>query len=470
MPSRVLLISANRCTTPEPVFPLALAHLHAALRNAGHECRCLDVLSTTEPLSEIVRQFQPDLVGISIRNIDDVIIRQGETFFGESVELCRTLKQLGQYPVVLGGSGFSIFPRELLELSGADFGIAGEGESALLELVHSLQENVDYSRIDGLVFRRDGRTFFNAPRSRPFAREITLADRPESLTSHYLRASGVLNLQTQRGCGLRCCYCTYPVVEGRSHRRYPPEAVAAELETLSGAGARYAFIVDSVFNSSPRHVREICEAVLRRGVKMSWGCFLRPKGLTPELMQLMARAGLSHIEFGCDSFCDEVLESYQKDFTFADIRHSAHLAREANVDACFFLIAGGPGETMATLRQSNANSLELGASAIMAVVGMRIYPDTALHELALREGRLRVDTDLLQPHFYLAAGLEADAVFEQLQEFARHSPNWIVGTPNPAYLKLISRLRQRGVVGPLWSYFSAIQRLWPAGATGGPIP
>ncbi len=470
MPSRILLISANRCVAPEPVFPLGLTHLQAALRDAGHECLWVDLLASTTPLEEVVKNFQPQMAGISIRNIDDVVIRQQETFFGDAVDATRTIRQVASCPIVLGGSGFSIFPRELLELSGADFGIAGEGESALIELIDCLEAGRDFRNLPGLVYRQEQTVVANAPFNHRAVREISAHDRPAALITHYLNTSGVLNLQTQRGCGFRCCYCTYPVVEGRSHRRHPAELVADEFESLSRAGAKYVFIVDSVFNSSVRHVREICEALLKRQVKMAWGCFLRPQGLTPDLMRLMARAGLSHIEFGCDSFCDPVLESYGKDFTFADVLRSAQLAHQENVDACFFVIAGGPGETLETLNESHTNSQALGGSAIMAVVGMRIYPGTPLHARALREGVVNTDTDLLRPRYYLAPGLDSETVFARLREFANQSPNWIVGDPNPAYLKLVSRLRQRGVVGPLWSYFSAIQRLWPSGAPATSTP
>ena len=193
-------------------------------------------------------------------------------------------------------------------------------------------------------------------------------------------------MQTQRGCGLRCCYCTYPVIEGRRHRRRPPELVAEEFEQLQRLGAKYVFIVDSIFNSSARHVTEVCEALLRRKVKLSWGCFLRPQGLTADLIKLMARAGLSHIEFGSDSFCDEVLAAYQKDFTFDDILRSSELARREHVDCCHFLICGGPGESRETLARSFANSQQLQGAVIMAVVGMRIYPGTHLFERAISEG------------------------------------------------------------------------------------
>jgi hypothetical protein len=120
-------------------------------------------------------------------------------------------------------------------------------------------------------------------------------------------------------------------------------------ETTTQAGGRYAFVVDSVFNSSPTHVQETCEAILRRRLRLRWGCFLRPQGLNRDLMRLMARAGLSHIEFGTDSFCDSVLAAYGKHFTFADILDAAELARaeynlrvtQARVERKWIKKAGG---------------------------------------------------------------------------------------------------------------------------------
>ena len=223
------------------------------------------------------------------------------------------------------------------------------------------------------------------------------------------------------------------------------------------------FVVDSVFNSSKRHVTEVCEAILRRNVKLSWGCFLRPQGLTPDLMNLMKRAGLAHIEFGSDSFCDEVLATYKKGLTFADILHSNELANQENIDFCHFVISGGPGETRETLRRGFEASLQLKNAVIIAMAGMRIYPGTRLFQQAVAEGCLGQNDDLLAPTYYLAPGLSVDVVFAQLREFARLAPNWIVGDPIPAYASLIERLRKKGTVGPLWSYFSTIQRLWPQG-------
>ena len=110
--------------------------------------------------------------------------------------------------------------------------------------------------------------------------------------------------------------------------------------------------------------------------------------------------------------------------------------------------------------------MRLKDAVIIAVVGMRIYPGTRLFQLAVAEGCIDQETDLLAPTYYLAPGLTVDGVFAKLREFVRLAPNWIVGDPVPAYIRLVERLRKRGVLGPLWSYYSTMQRLWPQGVNG----
>jgi radical SAM superfamily enzyme YgiQ (UPF0313 family) len=501
MPAKVLLISANRCTTPDPVFPLGLAFMNAALRRAGHQTAWLDCLAEGTDMDTALATFQPDWAGISLRNIDNVCIRNQETFYGDSVALCRSLRRSSRCSIVLGGSGFSLFPERLLELTGADFGIRGEGEASLPALLAARENHADWRAIPGLVFRNgNGGIRVNPPAHEPpadsertadwnsaealnrrgippplsgrltsaatgvrwpFQEGLEAADRPEPLARHYLQSSGMLNVQTQRGCAGQCCYCTYPLIEGRQPRRRPPEVVAGEFARLEGLGARYAFIVDSVFNSSPDHVAAVCEALLRRKLKIKWGCFLRPQGLTAELVRLMAQAGLAHAEFGSDSLCEEVLRAYGKGLSFEDIRRANALARHEQIECCHYLICGGPGETLHTLEQTFENSRRLAGAVFLAVAGMRIYPGTPLHARALREGSLPAQADLLAPAYYVAPALRAEQVLERLRQFARLAPNWVVGDPAPAYTQLIQKLRRRGITGPLWGYFATLQRLWP---------
>lgn len=459
MASRILLISANQCDFPYPVFPLGLAMVDTALRRAGHTTRWHDCAAPDAPLAAVLGEFRPDFIGLSLRNIDDVVFKRRQTYYGALLDLCRELRRLTDRPLILGGSGFSIFPETLLRLTGADYGIVGEGEAALVELLAALERGDAPRSIPGLVYREGERVRIGPRRAQPPETWSQPVAWPPELAAHYLRASSMLNVQTQRGCPFECCYCTYPWLEGARQRRRDPEVVAEDFAAIERAGGRYAFVVDSVFNSSPTHVQETCEAILRRRLRLRWGCFLRPQGLNRELMHLMARAGLSHIEFGTDSFCDTVLAAYGKHFTFADILQAAELARAEQVDCCHFIIAGGPGETMATLREGFANSQHLAHGVILALPGMRVYPGTPLYRLARRHADCPAETELLEPWFYFSPALSPETVSAELRAFAGESPRWIVNEPGPEYAALAARLRQRGVVGPLWSYLALMQRV-----------
>ena len=458
--SRILLVSSNKCEFPYAVFPLGMAMVDAALQRAGHQTRWHDCQHPTATLEQEIEAFAPDAIGISLRNIDDVVFKRRETYFGALIDLAKSARAVTNCPIILGGSGFSIFPEKLLELSGADFGIQGEGEENLPKLLETIGNPGGYDAVPGLVFRKGDRIVVN-PRGRGATPSVDLPSRPPAQVDYYLGKSSMLNVQTQRGCVFECCYCTYPHLEGRFPRRSQPETIADELAELDSRGVRYVFVVDSVFNSSPAHVLETCTAIAKRGLKLKWGCFLRPSGLDREQMDLLAAAGLAHIEFGTDSFSDPVLAAYGKRFRFEDVLNASQLANDARIDYCHFLICGGPGETDATLVESFENSQKLPKPVILALAGMRVYPGTPLYERARSENVSPASDALLEPHYYFSPGMSAERVAEHLAGFADRSPNWIVTEPSPEYFSMAERLRKKGVVGPLWAYLAMLQRIVP---------
>ncbi|BET65765.1 B12-binding domain-containing radical SAM protein [Opitutales bacterium ASA1] len=459
MPARVLLVSANTCNLPEAVFPLGLAHVSAALQQAGHETLWFDVQIPGATLADTLREFRPDAVGISLRNIDDVQMASQETYYDGVAGMCALVRAVARCPVVLGGSGFSMFPERLLAATGAEYGVVGAGEDAFPRLLEALARGEPPEDVPGVLSSRGG----TPPSPSVSTLSIRCAtDRPPEIVAHYLRHAGMLNLQTQRGCACRCCYCTYPLLEGRRRLGRDPREVAEEMASLAAAGARYVFVVDSIFNSSREHVLAICEAIVRRKPGVAWGCFLRPQGLDAEQARAMARAGLTHAEFGSDSFSDTVLRAYHKGFRFDDVLHSHRLLRDVRVSSCHFFIAGGPGETMETLEESLNNAELLEDTVIVPCVGMRIYPGTWLHRLALKEGRIDSETDLLRPVYYLAENLVLDRIESRLREHGRRAPHWMLRSDSGPFLTMVARLRDRGIAGPLWSYFSVLQRLTPS--------
>jgi radical SAM superfamily enzyme YgiQ (UPF0313 family) len=448
---RIALVNSNRCSEPYPVFPLGIAHLAAFLEKGGMTAELFDVSVDGHDLEDRVSRFNPDYVGISMRNIDDLQIHGPVLFAPFLRDVTGRLKTAVRVPVILGGSGYSLFPEQLLDMCGADYGITGEAENALAMLIERLAAKRPVDDVPGLVYRSRGFIKINAKKSIPPA-DISTPSIPPRLADYYCRSSSMLNVQTQRGCAFKCCYCTYPVIEGRRLRLRPAADVCTDIAAMRKAGAEYVFLVDSVFNTSHEHVQEICGSISRSGIKIKWGCFLRPSGLTQEMLNVMAAAGCTHIEFGTDSLCDKVLDAYGKGFTFDDVAYSSSLALKAKIHYSHFLILGGPGENEKTLAESFVNSKRIQRTVFFPFIGMRIYPGTSLYDCAVKEGYIGKDTDLLAPKFYISPALTEKKIRAMLDDLRQSAPNWIVGDIPEGNQSAADMLRKKGISGPLWEF------------------
>ena len=142
---RVLLISANAASTPYSVYPLGMSMVAASLSGAGHEVHQCDLIQSDmsmEAIADAVRRCVPELIGISIRNIDNVNLLNEKRYIDVVSKLVQRIREETEVPVILGGSGFSIMPEPILRETKADYGIVGEGEASMLEFVENAARGV----------------------------------------------------------------------------------------------------------------------------------------------------------------------------------------------------------------------------------------------------------------------------------------------------------------------------------------
>lgn len=446
---KTLLISLNTFTTPYPVFPLALSYLHGFLADnlTEHEFVLWDPLVHKTPIEEIVKQQKPDYLILSIRNIDNTSSVNQLNFVSQYREFINKLRTVTDAVVIVGGSGFSIFPTPLFDSLSPDFGVAGEGEIPLKNLIQALDSGGSYKNIPGVIYRKKQEIIHNKNSSFIGYQQYAFHD---DLIKYYWQESGMLNLQTKRGCAFDCIYCTYPTIDGgaRTH------SVSTVMETITKLykqyGITYLFFTDSVFNMFPAFNREFAEALIKADMpNLKWGAYFSPKNITKEELILYKKAGLEHIEFGTESLSDTVLAAYNKPFGFDDIAAVSHLCRELEIHHSHFLILGGYGETDATLLETFKNAEKLEKTLFFPYVGMRIYPYTPLRKYAVAEGVIAEDDTLLENRFYLQKGV--DLSLERLRTLAKDSPSrWIFPDENDA--ETISRMRKKQFKGPLWEY------------------
>jgi radical SAM superfamily enzyme YgiQ (UPF0313 family) len=453
---KVLLISANRERTPYPVFPLGLAYLAGPLAAAGHQLAMLDLCFTTDPeaaVAEILAGFPAEAMVISIRNIDNVTFPLTRSYLGgirDFIDPCR-----GRMPVIIGGSGFSLMPVEILSALDADYGVAGEGEEVLPLLLECIGKGMSPAGLPGVVCR--GESVFTAPRLLEW---IGTPDRSLFAVERYHREGGMANVQTKRGCPFSCCYCTYPLIEGSRVRLRPIDDIIAELhELVEKYGVSYIYFVDDIFNYPPDFAETLCRAIIGERLPLNWSAFINPDFMTPSLLEVMQKAGCDAVEFGTDSGSPVMLKNLGKSFTVDAIRASSRLCRELGVDFAHYLLFGGPGENQETVRESFTLMDEVSPTAVIAMTGIRIYPGTAIHQQALAEGVIAPGAPMLEPVFYISPSIR-DSLCAIITSLAAERKNWISpGLEINVSDAMLEAMRHFPVRGPLWKLMRGVGRM-----------
>lgn len=452
----VLLISANRETVPAPVYPGGMARLAGALQQAGHRVAQFDVLvDSLESLPRVLDEMQPHLAGVSLRNVDNLTSGQPQSYAPFYREVIRTIRSASSVPVVLGGSGFSLFPDRFLHELGADYGIVGPGEQAICSLLEMMDGAVEAGSIPNLL-TASGRSSRSRRTDSPPAAlpEAVFSLHDRRIIDFYWRTGGMIGVQTKIGCPRSCSYCTYPVIEGRSVCHIDVCQVAGEIERLvSEFGIRYVFFADSLFNLCREYELSLAGEIRRRGLEFSWGAFFSPSRIDGAYLAELKRSGLTHVEFGTDSLCDAMLQSYGKDFRVRDVFAAAAACSELEIHCAHYIILGGPGENDGTVLDTMRNAERLPRSVMFPFSGIRLYPRTDLHAVAVREGVIAPDDDCFEPRFYEPPGVDLARIWEIVAEAAGHSHHrWVMPTEYASCVGGMKRMRRHGFKGPLWEY------------------
>ena len=408
-----------------PVLPLGLACVAAATEEAGHEVALVDLMAekeTASVLKESIEGFRPDLIGISVRNIDDQNMERPKFLLDPVKEIVVRCRSLSEAKIVLGGAGYSLFPEGALSFLGADMGIQGEGEEAFPELTTRIEQGASLLGLPGLYLPGHGLLC-----ERIFAKRLDRLPlpNPDLWRTPSQKEDLWMPVQTRRGCPLSCSYCSTGIIEGRALRRYSPERVVEWIARWRKAGVRHFYFVDNTFNLPTSYAKEICRKLIDQDLDIKWWSILYPMQVDEELVVHMARAGCEQVSMGFESGSERILKNMNKRFAPREVRRISEMFSEQGIREMGFLLLGSPGETKESVEESLvfADSLKLDSLKITA--GVRIYPRTPLAKKAIEEGMIASNDDLLFPRFYMAKGL-GDWLLEILRSWAAPRPHWVI--------------------------------------------
>lgn len=440
---KILMLAVNFFQTPYPVYPLGASLAAAAAKRNGHDTRLFDLLAESDfgryehgMLAEIVADYQPDCVGVSIRNAESTDSRNPNSQLDLIRDIVSEVRGLTSAPVVLGGSGFTLLPHTFLEYTGADYGVAGEGEEAFPAFLHALESN------------RAAPGLWNAGANRPAAKQECGAHLAP-LVDAYASRGGMIGLQTKRGCPLGCLYCSYPLLEGRQVRARAVEDVLLDIRRLTEMNeSPQVAIADSVFNDPDGNWRVLLQAILKEKLRISWTAFFQPFGLDEADLDLIKASGAAGVEFGTDAACDATLRGLHKPFDFATVLNVQRHCAKIRLPAAHYVIFGGPGETRDTVEEGLRNLDLLESCIVLASSGLSVYPGTGLHRLAVAEKIVTPEEDFREPVFYFSRDIDPEWLAGRIASAFRRKRDRIY--PTSAADEKTEVLRRMGYRGLLW--------------------
>ena len=386
----ILLVNPNRFKKP-PVIPIGLEYLVTALEKHDHNVDILDLCfceSPEEELAKILIKKSYDLVGFSIRNIDSLGYFNNEFFLPSIKPLVQCVKE-HNIPILLGGSGFSAMPYEILDYFNADYGIIGPGEAIFplfLELLHSKQLT---------------KKIFNGWQYSPDIELIHLRGKKFDYAK-YLSFDESVGFETHKGCLGQYPYC----INADTQTWYNHiQNIIEELKYMVNHGYTHFQLCDDEFNSDLSFSIEFCRALIDANLPLKWKLFIKPYPYNKELFRLLHETNAYRISINVTS--DTKIQELNN-YSYRDLENIIDYCNEYEIELAIDSLVGYPYESLESVKNM-INFFKTHKPTTISVDSyFRVYKHTELAKLVRNDTFLQrnlikpysEDSNFLEPVFY----------------------------------------------------------------------
>ena len=437
---RILLIATNRHNrwmSKEEVrpLPIGLAYVAAYIDLKHHSLRVLDLMFSEDYLSEteqVVKEFKPQLIGISLRNLDNGSYINPQSALPVTREVIQRIRSCSDATIACGGPAFSTLPQECFRYLEPDVGLAGDAAETFAELAQLLDKSKSYRQLSGVVYQ-DKMEIQIAPQ-----RAASGLSRPPRLDDldldQYRQAGFGVGVITKLGWYSSTIPNPNPQDEWRIVR--PVQEVIEEIKRLQTRhNLNEFFFIDQGFNRPVEYAKELCQSIVDEGLNIKWNTNLRSEGVDQELMVLMVKAGCQMVLIGGANLSGySVLsegseEKIQLASDLAGLQRLCDICQSEGLPYAITQGFGEPSECTDTVRtklaflSTAAGSGRAGRATLR--IGNRLLPGTQLTQRAVQEGFIADDSDLLMPVYYVSAAVRED-LLGILKEAVQGQPSWSI--------------------------------------------
>lgn len=324
--------------------PLSLLAISRVLDKEGYEIKIISRFLTDNPEKEILEEVK-DSICLGITALTGFQI-----YDGLKVSLL-VKRNYPKIPVIWGGWHPSILPEQTIRDKNVDIVVVGQGDKAFPEVVHCLEEKRSLKEIPGLVYKSGGRIIKTRQR---FLEDINdLPSLPYHLVDVEKCVHGTeygqrtIHYVSSYGCPHRCGFCVEQIVNKRRWVGMEAKRVVEDWEYLV---KKYQVdsisVYDSNFFVDEKRVYDICNGLLKRKIKIKWGnANGRVSQLAkydPKVWEVMEKSGCSMILTGTESGSQEALDFVQKDLDVDETVKFTELCKKYHIRILYSFLVGLP--------------------------------------------------------------------------------------------------------------------------------
>ena len=373
--------------------PLGLAYIAATVKRDGHEVSIIDgpVLSTKQDydfnsLKKDITDYQPDIVAVTATSPQ----------IKNAIKVFNITKGINENIItMLGGPHISALPQDLLKLRNLDYGVYGEGEFVVAEIIKRLENKECLEGLSGLIWREGDSVkylpgeYINDLDILPFpARDLLPMKLYKPSPANYRRLPAT-QIFTSRGCPHSCVFCHKPIF-GNKFRAHSVERVLDEIELLiKNFGIKDIQIFDDTFSMNKERAKGICTGIINRKLDIIWNCMTRIDTVDHDLLKLMRKAGCYGIGYGVESGSERILKLIKKKISKDMVRKVFRWTRNEGIEIRAFFMIGFPTETKEDILKTISFAKEINPDIAQFLVTTP-YPGTELWHLCKKYGEINV--------------------------------------------------------------------------------
>jgi hypothetical protein len=293
----------------EPHLPLEFGAAKKLLEQAGHQAEIFDghlFGLSMQQVADLVRAFRPGATVVTTAP-SYLFWRCAPPELRVPQQMLRALDGIGGLKIAVGPH-VSTTPRAAMRKLGADIGIQGEFEEALVQVANREEE------IAGTVIRRGGEiAVLGGPRATRFTDLPALDWGTDWIARHHHHHHRFdsppegpgAEVETSRGCPYHCTFCAKENFRD-GYRRRDISVLVAEIDGLIAQGVRYFYFIDEIFLPNAPLLEALTERNMRFGIQTRIDLW------KPPLIAALGRAGCVSIEAGVESLTREGRDALDK--------------------------------------------------------------------------------------------------------------------------------------------------------------